>query len=239
LGNGVARARKFTDLEITEDVDLSRVKLEWPLVIENCSFRDIDLSEAGVPELILRGCTFSKLTARHLEVSRGDLDLSGSAGTIEISGAHVRDDVHLEGAKPRGAKCALRADGIHVGGDFICLSQVKSRFVCDGGLSLDGAEIFGTLHLEGARLNAPGGNSHYCAFSGGQLKVGVEFEAKRLKSCGGIRLIGLRVTGELNFSGAQIRSSKLNELDKNKPTGVVLDRCHIGGSLFCNEGSHA
>lgn len=233
LGNGTARAPEFTDLDISGDIDLSQVKLEWPVVIKNCSFQEIDLSEASVPGLILSGCTFSKLTARHLEVSRGDLDLRGSAGTIDISGAHVRDDVHLEGAKPRGAQCALRADGIHVGGDFVCRSSRKSRFICDGRLSLDGAEILGTLHLEGARLNGPGRNNRSCAFSGGQLKVGAEFEAQHLKSCGGICLIGLQVTGELNFSGARITSSKL---DVNNPTGVVLDRCHIGGSLFCDDG---
>lgn len=236
-GSEVARARKFKDLRITGDVDLSQVKLKWPVVIENCSFQDIDLTEACIPELVLRGSSFRKLTARHLEVSRGDLDLQDSAGSIDISGAHVRDDVHLASAKPSGVPCALRADGIHVGGDFSCKPLRERPFICDGfvcngTLSLDRAEILGSLHLQDARLNGTG-RSDQRALSGEQLKVGGEFEAQCLESCGSIYLIGLQVAGELNLAGAQITSS---EQDDDDPTGVYLDRCHIGGSLFCDEG---
>ncbi|MER7756063.1 hypothetical protein [Kitasatospora sp. NPDC097643] len=227
----MAREKRFKDREITGNVDLSRVKLDWPVVIENCTFQDnIDLTEASIPELSLRRCTFHKLTARHLEVSRGDLNLEGSAGTIDISGAHIRDDVHLASAHPAGNPVALRANGIHVGGDFDCKSPQEDRFTCKGTLSLYEAEILGSLNLQYARLEA---RSKPRAFYGTQIKVGGEFEAKHLISSGPIYMLGAQIIGELDLSGARISTPKLDALH---PTGIVLDRSHIGGSLFCGDG---
>ncbi len=61
-----------------------------------------------------------------------------------------------------------------MGSDFTCASPRKIPFKCDSSLSLGGAEIHGTLELQGTRLNDPGHRNHRGAFSDEQLKGGVE-----------------------------------------------------------------
>ncbi|MDO9224371.1 MAG: hypothetical protein Q7U20_11760 [Caulobacter sp.] len=146
--------------------------------------------------------------------AEGEVRLPGAiiGGMLEFDGAKLRGAVGKEG---KVSGLSLNAEGISVVGSMFCRSDGDSRFDAEGGVSLPGAIIRGTLEFDGAklkgatdakgRISGPALNADGASVAGDMFCRGgkVPFEAE-----GQVRLRGTTVGGVLDLTEAKLRGAE-------------------------------
>lgn len=226
------------DTFIKGTLDLSRVTFSSPVMFANCTFDDIELTAAKLPQLSLRGCEVKgALSADHLSVTDGDLDLEEFRGSVSLAGAHIRDDLHLQGArlgaKGRDRPYSLNAPNLRVGGNLYCGTPAdlpyphghrgKRRFFALGPLYLEDARIEGVVVFDRSILSSAA-QSDFALYGEGMTVDGAVY-MRRILCFGQVNLVGCRIGGELNLRRALISCSR-------KCRALMLDRTHVSGSIF-------
>jgi hypothetical protein len=212
---------------ITGRLDLSYLRLEFPLVLRDCCFDE---------PFVLAGARLAALTLDDSQlpgIDAQDLELAGELGlrrvsvteTVNLTGARLQRGVQLEGAHlGSGPECAvaLDADRAVIDGSLAC----HDRFIADGTVSMVGARVTGSLRLDDATISGAGDPK--LAFQGDGMTIGGELSAERLRADGEIRLIECRVASAVELHGARLVNAG----------GVALrmDRAEISSSVFCDDG---
>ncbi|MFJ3794220.1 hypothetical protein [Kitasatospora sp. NPDC090091] len=74
-----------------------------------------------------------ELRASHLSITGGDLRLEGFKGTVDLAGAHIRDDLHLEGAQLARSEggYSLNAPNLRIGGNLCATTDQEVSLLWD------------------------------------------------------------------------------------------------------------
>jgi hypothetical protein len=225
-GPGHARL-ELRGARITGPLDLSYTRIEPAITLRDCVFdQPIVLTEARLGALTLDGSQFPGIEAPNLEVN-GDLGLSRirSSRTVNLTGAHLRRDIRLRGARlGRGddQEVALAADHLAVDGSVTC----DGGFEAAGTVTMAAARVNGAVRLDGARITADGPQK--VAFYGDGMSVGHDFTAERLSTEGEVRLVDVSIASTLELRGARLANGG--------GVALRLDRAEISSSLYCDNG---
>ncbi|MER7705947.1 hypothetical protein ABTX81_24015 [Kitasatospora sp. NPDC097605] len=238
---------------MTGSLDLAQAKVGYPVTLTDCTFERIVLTEADFPQLHLVHCKVGEpdhwageLEASHLSITGGDLELTRFHGVVNLGGAHIRDDLHLEGARlaaKAGDTYALKATNLRLGGNF-CGSSTKqvahasggprrARFRARGTLLLEDARIDGSVYLIDAVIGRTRKEPKYAVSADG-MTVGGSLYGSRLEAHGQVRLVGATIGGSCEFRGARIHRG--DERAQPHEGAVMMDRAGVDGSLFCDRG---
>ncbi|MEV6977157.1 hypothetical protein [Kitasatospora sp. NPDC093806] len=250
------RRHEVRGLRVTGSLDLAQARVEHPVALIDCVFEEIVLTEASFPQLSLVDCRVGtaepwngELKACHLSITGGDLHLDRFQGVIDLGGAHIRDDLHLEGARlsaKAGETHSLRAANLRIGGN-LCIGNSQDvaherpapgdrdggRFEAAGTILLEDARIDGSAYFNGAAIGRAEAEPQY-AVSGDGMVVGGSFYGSGLETHGQLRLVGATIGGACEFHGTRVHRSDANA--RPGEGAVMLDRADIGGSLFCDNG---
>lgn len=223
LGAGRNARLALSGAHITGRLDLSYARIEHPIILRECTLDEpIVLTEARLGGLTLDGCTFPGIDAPNLELD-GDLGLRhvSSSRMVNLSGGRFHRDIQLQGARLHDEAGALAADHVIVDGSVDCGDVFAA-----GAVRMVGAQVNGTLHLEGAEITVNG--EQKVAFNGDGLTVGRDLNAQRLRTEGEVRLVDVSVSSTLELRGAR--------LDNSNGVALRLDRAEISSSLYCDNG---
>ena len=240
--------------DIRGPLDLQFAKIDCPVRLEDCWFYSrITLSEAQLRSVSLSRSTAERgIDARHVRVT-GDLMLERLQvfGSLQLSGAHLDDDLHLTGTNIYPEHLALRHlvprargdDPGRAGGSrhperaLLDLEniQVSGRVLADqlhvgGKVDMNGATVGGTVHLDGSDFGslseASAGGQAGDAWCGDGLRVDGEVDAS-----------GLWARGQVSLVDAQLQSLVLTGLHIDgcaAQPALLMDRMQCTGSLFCD-----
>lgn len=224
-GQAQPRALRLQGVKISGGLAFWACEIGCPLYFKDCYFVDpLDLREARIASLRLRGCRLSGLFGDQLE-TRGDLDLTGSVVTtdgIHLNGARVGNHLILRGTTiTNRGRSALSLAGCRIEQSVIC----DKGFKAEGEACLLGTQIGSQLNLDGATLQNPDG----FALSGDGLEVGQTVNCGLgFKAEGEVRLNGARVGGQVNFSGAT--------LDNANGLALNADGLEVNHQMLCDAG---
>jgi len=248
---GRVRQLSVTGARIEGELDLRFARSDCPLRLEDCAFDSpVTLSEAHLRSVSLRKSTIPGIDARHVTIT-GDLVLDDVhlSGCLQLSGAHLGDDLHLARATIDPPVRAVHSnDGTsgHGHGDALLdLENIEVRGSIDareirvhGKVSTVDATVSGPVRMMNARIlpagEAPAGEAPTGAtestvvWSGDGMKVEGSLDASGLRASGQVRLVDTRVLC-LVFRDVQIN---------NPGTALILDRLHSEGSAFCDGKSN-
>jgi hypothetical protein len=169
----------------------------------------------------------------------GELDLRHATVSFPVSMVHCRvGPVFLNDCQiPRldlDGSCtgSIDGDGVHVK-----QSVYLRRVQVSGKLSLNLAQIGGTLTCEEGRILGEGG----IAIWADGIKVGGDVMLRAgstpFQSTGTVRLVGAEIHGDLDCSGGQFRKGKSGgQFRKGNGDALLLERATIHGELFFTEG---
>lgn len=187
-------------------------------------------SEAGSREVALfadrasvEGSAFFDELRAHGEVRFLNAEIDG---ILSMDGAKLDSD-HEDGD---GAPRAFSADGMRVGSDVFC----RDGFSTKGEMRLLGADIAGSLWMDGAQLEA-GGGSGTSALSVDRVRIAEGMLCKGLSAKGEIRLHGANIGGFLAMDGATFEGNERQ--DGAFDPAFNASRATIGGSVHCAEVS--
>ena len=189
---------------------------------------------ATVDRAQLRNDSGPALTADGLQVGQamhlsGGFTATGSGedGAVRLSGAHIGGTLDCTGAELRNdSGPALDADGLQVGqamylrGGFTATGSGGA-----GAVRLSGAHIGGSLDCSGAELRNDSGP----ALDAESLQVGQDmylrggFTATGSGGDGAVRLLGARIGGQLDCTGAQLRN--------DSGPALAADGLHVGQNM--------
>jgi hypothetical protein len=243
-GSGQHPRLILSGARVIGQLDLSYARIGHPIILRRCIFDEpITVSEARLNSLILDGSVVPGLDAQNLELD-GNLGLRRvlCSGAVNLTGARFHHDVQLEGARlgqRQGDAQALVADHVTVDGSVHC----QGGMVITGALSMVGAQVRGTVRLDGATILPANGQEpadgqepapaadtgeKKVAFNGEGMTVGREFSAHEVTVVGEVRLIDATITSTLELRGARLEN----------PGGAALrlDRAEILSSLYCDKG---
>jgi hypothetical protein len=228
-GTAPRAALRLRSAEIVGRLDLRHVEVTAPVEISSSTFTDVpDLTEARVVNLLLTDCTLPGLRARLLEL-RGDLALvrCAVAGSVDLCDVRVGGTVTLDGSRivnPVGISnestgtatqpgpatepdtalepgTALAAARMTVTGNL----HARQGFTAEGQVWLGGANIGGSVNLDGASLRHTAG----AALSADRLVVGGSLTARyRFVADGGVLLIHAQIGSQLNFNNSELRATR-------------------------------
>ena len=164
------------------------------LLFWECEFDSpVDLSGADFLSLRLVNCRLPAFIGISL-TTKADLDLSGSHfGGVSDHASDLADV----------GSCAVHLNHARVGGRLLLSATPQGRFEANGGVSLDGAHIDGSVQLHGALLR----DCDAAAFSARSAVVGGNMEllpgqGHRCEVHGEISLVAAHITGDLNCGSA-------------------------------------
>ncbi|GGT05874.1 membrane-associated oxidoreductase [Streptomyces chromofuscus] len=207
---------------------------------------DVAAGTGWGPERTVRAAVLRSLllTAPQDDGEVALLDLAGArvTGVLDLQYATLDHPARLRHCHfdevPRFYGCRLRelnisesllpglvSHGMHVDG---ILRMTRSRF--RGVVRLGGAQIAGTLYMEGARISAPDGAEPVLQLN--QVTVGDDLWAPGLRVRGEIRLTGADVGGTVNLNEAELGHSGLPALDaETLGVGghVLMRHAHVQG----------
>ena len=155
-----------------------------------------------------------------------------AAGTVRLAGANIGGQLRCRGAKITGSDQdgdSLVGTGLKVGGTAL----LDVGFTTAGAVDLLGADIGGSLSLQGAQL---GVNRERRALNANGIRVSHNVELNRAPdgspfiAAGSIQLSGADITGSLRCHGARLYGRDQD--------GDVLNciRAKIAGSVFFADG---
>ncbi|MGW0734671.1 membrane-associated oxidoreductase [Streptomyces sp. NPDC002851] len=204
---GETAVLKLTGARIVGRLDLEYAVIDCGVHLWACHFEDtLDLYGAQIRQLALG---YSYIPLLHAVALRVD-------GSLRMTRCQIPGPVRLGAARVGGA---LFLDGARIGprppepddphGDRRRPAPVLQlvRAVVDDNLSargmtvhgeveLRGAAVAGSLHLDDAELNNPGGT----ALDGRTLSVGSDLHGKGLRASGWVNLRGTHIPGQLNLA---------------------------------------
>lgn len=213
---------KLAGVRVVGRLALAHTKIPYALDFEHCCFEDdLDLAEAEMRSVRLRGCYLTALEANRADV-RGEFQVQGCrldrlslyaarVLEIEISGTTITapppepPDPDAEWIAPRTA----------VNGDLLVVDTAMycHDVVVDGQFRLPGARIGGYLHLDGARITheEPGRPPTPALLAQG-LRVDTGMFARRGNTrarnrftvIGGVDLSGATIKGGLVLADADL-----------------------------------
>ena len=169
------------------------------------------------------------LIAERMRV-RGRIFLGGgftSNGTVRLASADISGQLSCRDARLEGAHEAqsIAADGIKIGG---ALFLDGKEFVSFGTISLRSADIGGMLSCGGARLEGTHAGE---SLSADGIKIGGDlFLSPEVRSAAAIRLLGAKITGELNCRGATLAYAEASD------AALIADGVKVGGDVFLDQG---
>ncbi|WP_121062978.1 hypothetical protein [Chachezhania antarctica] len=212
---------------VTDELDLYGAKCRCDLSLYNCHFDDAPtLNSSEIGGLYLDGSAVPGLEAQRL-ITRGGVHLRARAetsfqatGTIDLTGAHIGDNLDCSGAKLLGAEGAdaLIAERARISGSLLLNADGPLAFKAQGMISLVGAEIGSQLCCVGAELSA--------------APDSWALQADSVRVLGGFFLKdGTKVDGVLDLSNAELGA--INDTDDSWPQkgNLVLDRCRYGAFM--------
>jgi hypothetical protein len=253
------RAKASSGLDIrgallTESLDLTGITVSTALLLTDCRFTEaVDLSDAEIPRLVLRGCRLPGLRADGLTVTKG-LNAQNACyeGPVYLRSASIGGELNLVGARLTGnGGPALIADGLQVNGDLLMSDGFVAEGARDGVIRLLGARIAGNLSCDEAHIHNPQGPAlqaeranvdgnillRASGCTGTVVLLGASVQGRF--TCEGSRLIGrggpalmadgMRVDGDVVLNG-------LHAISYGTEAVVCMPGAQIGGSLLCESG---
>ena len=214
------------EANVPDAIDFANLHCNVALVMRGCRFEQpVNLAGAKFPALALTdGCHAPSINAEHIVVE-GDVDFDRLVcEQVNLAGAHISDDLHVEGAQISAGAPALDAANSRIGGAFL-----GERLIANG-LRLEGAEVGCKINLDDACLTVGDGPPDREALTADALVAKGGIEANRLKANGQVRLIDVKCASTLELSGAQLTCETPDKI------ALGLDRSQIAGSLYCDKG---
>ncbi|MCI0688242.1 MAG: hypothetical protein L0Y54_13545 [Sporichthyaceae bacterium] len=281
---GDVASLRLAGARITGVLDLRDAVVRYPIALRNCWFDSpLDLLGARVPSLFVDGCCIPWIDAGNL-TSEIDIWLGQThvPHGIDLTDAKLGGPLHIEGARldtlpldrwahdgtatlprlPRRPNCAMRAERLTIDGALLA-DDIQARGLID----LSGARIQGHVRLIGARLTATGRTAVYAprlTVAGGIYTDAAALDGparQGMRVTGRVYLPGLRVGGDLDLSGSQLRltpttasipsaelpparasaqpSGPTTDADVDPHAVLVLDTAEIGGNLEMDRGFRA
>jgi len=194
---------------IQGDLDLSFIKIPFPLVLLRCRLAghfNLDVTE--IPDLDLAGTWLEKLSAEYAAIKGCIVLKEGfhSTGPIELSGVQIGGNLECNGGKfnnppKRGIQTsgdAINAENAKIVGDVL----LRDGFSAFGSVWFSGAEIGGNLECWGGQFKNPPLKGHK---KGGAAQSGMALNAGSIRVQGDVLLSeGFHAKGTVIFDGAQI-----------------------------------
>ncbi|WP_406418564.1 oxidoreductase [Streptomyces sp. NBC_01614] len=223
----VARLR-LTGARICGQLDLAGAQIAHALWLEECWFDEaVNLLGASTQTLVFTGSRIPGIEAdsariegnfslRHAVVEGGaPTPFNRLSTALSLTDARVGGGLLLNGAEliaPDG--WALSAGGLALEGGMFC----RNGFVAHGEVRLMGAQLPGTLVMQGARLEGPGPRGVALTLdnaTASSLKFSEGFTAN-----GTVRLRGTQVTDNVTFDGAVLNGPPTD--DGNAPALIAM-----------------
>ena len=153
---GSANIMAFEDLIIEGSLDLSRMRIDFPLTFVRCDFEgELKLRGATIAALMLSGCRLNGFAGAGMKVA-ADLQLCDAievAGSIVLDGARIGGNLSCSGAMLRASGgSALSADEAVVEGHLV----MGNGFRATGTVSIRKARIGGMLYCAHGLFDIPG-----------------------------------------------------------------------------------
>ena len=219
------RGLQIHGARIEGPLELSFVRVPFPLSVQNCSLRDeIRLRFLRIPTISLNGSSVRSINAECAKV-KGTLSLANgfcADGEVQLAGTRIGNNLDCVAGRFRNFPGkALRADRIRVRGSVF----LRNAFSAEGEVRLFGAEIGGNLECnDGAFLNATGN-----ALSADRANVhGSVFLRDGFSAEGEVRLVGIQIGGNLECNGGRFKAG----------SGIALnaDRIGVKGNVLLHSG---
>jgi hypothetical protein len=207
--------------KITGRLDLENLVTDVNLELGDCFLEEgIIAQDARLASLVLTRCRLQhpaepplsadRLTTSVLILSMTKIIGHASAGAVHLIGARIGGDIDCEGAALRNdSGPALVADRLQVGQSMSLRGGFTATGASDlGAVRLVGARIDGFLECDGASLR----NSSGPALGADGLQVGDSlylrggFTATGASDLGAVRLVGARIGGDLDCTGAALHN---------------------------------
>jgi hypothetical protein len=153
-------------------------------------------------------------------------------GQVNLTGAHIGGKLVLNGAYLHSEEWwALNAEGLYVKGDMLCGAGADhEKFQAQGGVSIAGARIGGTLRFSHADITR--GQWEALLADGltveRDMQCGAEFTAR-----GEVALVGARIGGGLSFTDATLDNPGGQALSAD---GITVEREAQCGERFTARG---
>ncbi len=221
-----ARIMGFPDMSYS--LDLSYLKVPFPLAFQRCVFNElIHMESTTVPSLYFGGSLVASIKADNAKID-GYVSLGdhfSSRGEVSFYNTRIGGDFYCAGGtfKNSGGR-ALMAGQAVIGGAAV----LNGGFSSEGSVILYGANISGDLDCTGAKLENPGGTA---------------LDVRTAQINGSIRLSGgVETKGEVALYGVQLKSDlDCSQGSFNNPKGTSLsaDEAVIGGAVLLNGGFHS
>lgn len=233
----------LANVTVEGNLDLAFASIPFPLSFRGCVVNGtVNLQHATAVHLKFSGGRVQHLDASGVRL-RGDLVLEDGIEIttgVDLRNARVGGDVRLFGARlGNGAVCALEADGCRIQGSITTRrgdvpgGSATPAVQTHGCVSLCGAEVRGSIELQGATLTAgrgPDGHTH--ALVADRLVVrGTMHLSEGFRAYGSVKMVGCRIRNSLVCSGGRFTC-----LDD---AALSLDNARIGQALFLNNGYRA
>ena len=222
------RGLQIHGARIEGPLDLSFVRVPFPLALQNCSFREeIRLRFLRIPTISFNGSWVRSINAECAKV-KGTVALANgfcSDGEIQLAGVRIGNNLDCVAGRFRNFPGkALRADRVRVRGSVF----FRNAFSAEGEVRLFGAEIGGNLECnDGTFLNATGN-----ALSADRANVqGSVFLRDGFSAEGEVRLVGMQIGGNLECNGGKFK--------KGPSLALNADRIAVRGNLLLHSGFSA
>ncbi|MFI6877679.1 oxidoreductase [Streptomyces sp. NPDC050400] len=225
---GAVAGLKLIGARISGRLDLAGAQIAHALWLEGCWFEEaVNLLGASTQALAFTDCRIPGIEAdsariagnfslRYSVVDAGAPTPFDSVSTaLSLTYARVGGGLLLNGATliaPDG--WALSAGGLAVEGGVFC----RNGFVAHGEVRLMGAQLPGTLVMQGARLEGPGPRGVALTLDNAvasSLKLSEGFTAN-----GTVRLRGVQVTDRVTFDGAVLKGPSTS--DAHTPALIAM-----------------
>ena len=219
------RGLQIHGARIEGPLDLSFVRVRFPLSLQSCSFKgEIRLRFLRIPTISFNGSCARSINAECSKV-KGSISFANgfcADGEIQLAGTRIGNNLDCVAGRFRNFPGkALRADRVKVRGSVF----FRNGFSAEGEVRLFGAKIRGNLECnDGTFLNATGS-----ALSADRAKVrGSVFLRDGFSTDGEVRLVGMQIGGNLECNGGKFKRS----------SGVVLnaDRISVKGNVLLHNG---
>ncbi|MEU3840365.1 membrane-associated oxidoreductase [Streptomyces sp. NPDC028635] len=214
--DGEISALRITGARVTGALDLTYAVLDRPVRMSHCHFDEpLELYGIRVPRLNLRGSVLPGLRLASARVDGSVVMTRCRAGRLMLAGTQIGGALFLERAELTAPDDSpvLQLNQTAIGDD-LWAPGLRTR----GEIRATGASVAGTVNLNEARLDHPGG----LALDAETLVVEGDVQIREAEVHGGVGLRGARIAGRLDLSytllshpGAtalQASSSSLREL---------------------------
>ena len=222
--------------DITGPLDLSFVKIPFPLTLWHCRVqKEIDLSRAEVSELDLEGSSVQGITADGLVVKNNLFLRNGftAKGEVLLIGAQIGGQLDCSGGSfvNEGGK-AINADGVDVKGSVFLTKGSDAQgketpFTAKGEVNLIGAQIGSNLECDAGTFVNEGGK----AIAADGVNVNRYVFLKNVTAKGEVRLVGAQIGNNLECDAGTFVNEGGNAIN--------ADGVDVKGSVFLRKGSDA